>query len=247
MQNQGDNDKPEEWVANSDGEGDYIPSPEDFLPTPKPAPTAFERMPRQGSALPGAVFVALMTGLSIARWRFPDRFGDLDVTRQSVVEAHQYWRMLTAVFVHGDMEHLLHNVPVYLFFAWILQGYFGSLASVVLPLMIGFLSNGVTVFFYDDQVHLLGASGMIYGMVALWLMLYIHFDRKSWWVKRVGRAVGFSLLVMFPETYEPKVSYLAHFTGFTCGLILGWVSMPLIRRWAPIDFDDAVENTGVDK
>jgi rhomboid protease GluP len=155
--------------------------------------------------------------------------------------------MLTAVFVHGDMEHLLHNVPVYLFFAWILQGYFGSLASVVLPLMIGFLSNGVTVFFYDDQVHLLGASGMIYGMVALWLMLYIHFDRKSWWVKRVGRAVGFSLLVMFPETYEPKVSYLAHFTGFTCGLILGWVSMPLIRRWAPIDFDDAVENTGVDK
>ena len=137
------------------------------------------------------------------------------------------------------MEHLLHNVPVYLFFAWILQGYFGLLVSVILPLVIGFLSNGLTVYFYDDHVRLLGASGMIYGMVAMWLMLYVHFDQKAWWVKRVGRAIGFSLLVMFPQTYDPKVSYLAHFTGFALGLLLAWIAMPIIRRYGPIDFENS--------
>lgn len=225
--------------SNSAEEGpDYVPAPEDFLPTPKPPLRAFERMPRQGSALPGAVFVVLMTGMSILRWRTPDRFGDLDVTRQSILELHQYWRTVTAIFVHGDMGHLLHNVPVYLFFAWILQGYFGLLASVALPLVIGILANVLTVYFYEDQVRLLGASGMIYGMVAMWLLLYVYFDRGAWWVKRVGRAVGFSLLVMFPQSYDPKVSYLAHFTGFTLGFVLAWLSIPLLRKTAPIKFDD---------
>ncbi len=238
--------KPEDSRTLVEMEDPFEPSPEDFLPTPKPEPTAFEMMPRQGSALPGAVFVSLMTGLSIARWRMPERFADLDVTRQSIMDAHEYWRMLTAIFVHGDMGHLLHNVPVYLFFAWILQAYFGLLAAVVFPLVIGFLSNGLTVYFYDDHVRLLGASGMIYGMVAMWLVLYVYFDRNAWWVKRVARAVGFSLLVMFPQTYDPKVSYLAHISGFAIGLVLAWMSIPIIRRYGPIDFDNSAKYRDMD-
>ena len=75
---------PKDPQVPDEGDPSFEPSPEDFLPSPKPAPTAFEQMPRQGSGLPGAVFVVLMTGLSIARWRVPERFADLDVTRQSV-------------------------------------------------------------------------------------------------------------------------------------------------------------------
>lgn len=227
----------------SEREG-YVPSPEDFLPTPKRPPSAFERMPRQGSALPGAIFVVVMTGLSILYWGEPSRFGDLDVTKQSVQEARQYGRLLSALFVHGSLGHLLHNVPVFLFFSWILQGYFGLLASVVLPLMIGVASNAMTVYFYEDHVRLLGASGMIYGMVALWLVLYVKFDRGAWWVKRFLRAIGFSLLVMFPQTYDPKVSYLAHFSGFVLGLLLGLVFAPIIRAAAPVDLDSPVIASG---
>lgn len=225
-------------------QGAYVPQPEDFLPTPKRPPSAFEKMPRQGSALPGAIFVALMTILSILSWTDPERFGSLDVSKISITESHQYWRLLTAIFVHGSLSHLFHNLPVFLFFSWILQGYFGLLASVVLPVIIGIISNGLTVYFYEDHVHLLGASGMIYGMVALWLFLYVKFDRGAWWVKRVIRAVGFSLMVMFPQSYDTKVSYLAHLTGFGCGLVFGYMFAPLIRSIAPVDFDVAEEPKG---
>jgi hypothetical protein len=58
----------------------------------------------------------------------------------------------------------------------------------------------------------------------------VRFDRQVWWVKRVMRSAGFSLLVLFPQTYDPKISYLAHFTGFLCGLVLGAVCGGVIGR-----------------
>lgn len=240
MTSQEEENLPQAENKGESAEDSYVPQPEDFLPTPKPPPTAFERMPRQGSALPGSFLVFLMTILSILMWTDSQRFGNLDVTKLSILESHQYWRLLSAVFVHGNMEHLLHNVPVFLFFSWILQGYFGLLASTILPLIIGVLSNGLTIYFYEDHIRLLGASGMIYGMVGLWLVLYVKFDRGAWWVKRVMRAIGFSLMVMFPQSYDPKVSYLAHFTGFACGIIFGLVFAPFIRSMAPLALDQPV-------
>jgi membrane associated rhomboid family serine protease len=217
------------------GEEMELPLPEDFLPTPKPPLSEFERMPRKGSLLPGAIFFAMMTAVSILKWSDPERFYYFDVTKASITESHQYWRLITAIFGHGNLDHLMHNLPIYLFFAWLLQGYFGLLASVVLPLIIGVLSNGWTIYFYDENVHLLGASGMIFGMVALWLVLYVRFDRGNWWVKRVMRAVGFTMLVLFPQTYDPKVSYLAHLSGFICGVILGVLFAPVISAYAPVN------------
>lgn len=210
------------------------PAAEDFLPMPKRVPSVFEKMPRQGSAFPGAVLFALMTIASMLRWNHPDFTRMFEITRVSLLERHEHWRLFTALMGHGDMAHLLHNLPVFLFFAWILHGYFGLLASVVAPLMIGAISNAITVYFYDDHVRLLGASGMIYGMAALWLVLYVQFDRKNWWVKRIMRAVGFSLLVLFPQTYDPKISYLAHLSGFVCGLVIGGMMVPYMKKWSPV-------------
>ena len=218
-----------EDIEGADGE----PNSEDFLPTPKPPPTKFELMPPKGSALPGAVIVALTSVACILSWGAPDRFDFFYVSRESIIKSHEYWRLFTALLGHGDMMHLLHNAPVYLFFAWILQGYFGLFASVVLPLVVGVVSNAVAVYFYDDHIKLLGASGMIFGMVGLWLVLYVHFDQGNWWVKRVMRAIGFSLMVLFPQTYDPKVSYLAHLSGFLAGILLGRLFLPIFVKMNP--------------
>lgn len=75
---------------------------------------------------------------------------------------------------------------------------------------------------------------MVYGMVALWLTLYIRFDQKGRWVKRVMRSLGFSLLVLFPQTYEPNVSYLAHASGFILGITIGLAFMPFAKSLAPV-------------
>jgi membrane associated rhomboid family serine protease len=217
-----------------EGSTEEIPAAEDFLPTPRRRPRGFEVMPGADSLWGGAILIFLMTAASLLSWSMSAWSDVFVITRAQVLGDHQYWRLFTAILGHGDIPHLAHNLPVYLFFAWILQGYFGWMASLLLPLLIGILSNGLTVYFYDDHIRLLGASGMIYGMVSLWLSLYVRYDRGVWWVKRVMRSAGFSLLVLFPQTYDPKISYLAHLTGFLCGLVLGVAFGGLIGRGSPV-------------
>jgi membrane associated rhomboid family serine protease len=87
----------------------------------------------------------------------------------------------------------------------------------------------VTLYFYADSTRLLGASGMIYGMVALWLVLYIHRDTDHSLMMRLFRATGFALIMLFPETYNPSTSYLAHASGFVIGIITGLLVLPFTR------------------
>jgi|GEM_PF-612610 len=217
------------------------PAPEDFLPSPPKPMTPFQKWPEQGQGRPVAIIFLLMVCLSIAEWgvRWPWDSGsvyqaDLWTSRDAVFTRGEYWRLLSALFVHADFMHLAHNAMTFLFFGWVLRGYFGRLAFPVLSFGIGIIANLITIWFHENDIHLLGASGMNYGMVALWLTLYIAFDRTSPMPQRVVRSLGFSLLILFPQSYEPRVSYLAHASGFVVGILVGMMSIPLMRRTAPV-------------
>jgi membrane associated rhomboid family serine protease len=180
-------------------------------------------------------FVFLATMASIAHWRTPPgHLSHFVASKASVFTDGEYWRLLTALGGHGDFMHFAHNMPILWFFAWLLKGYFGFLIALVGALLVGIAANAVTVFTYKENVQLLGASGMVYGMVAMWLVLYIRFDHKGWWVKRAMRSLGFALLVLFPQTYEANVSYTAHGAGFLIGGLVGLSFMGYASKYAPV-------------
>ena len=153
----------------------------------------------------------------------------LYVSRESVYINHEYWRLVTALFIHADALHLVSNLPLLLLFGLLLFEYFGFIAFPAVPLIIGAASNAFTICFYPTSTHLLGASGMIYGMVSLWLVLYIYNDTDRSIMMRVFRATGFSLIMLFPETYNPSTSYLAHVSGFLGGIISGLILLPFLK------------------
>ncbi len=84
------------------------------------------------------------------------------------------------------------------------------------------LSNAATIWVYEPRTHLVGASGMLYGMVALWLVLYVRFETRFSVPMRIFRAIGVSLLLLFPTTFEEQTSYMAHAAGFVIGLGVGF-------------------------
>lgn len=212
-----------------------VPPPEDFAPTPKIPPKGFELFPQQGSAWLANLMLALIVFSAVAHWNRPVGTASyFTVSGTSIFERHEYWRLFTALGGHGDVMHLLHNAPIFWFFSWLLTAYFGVWVAGPAVLLMGVLSNLFTIWLYDAHVQLLGASGMIYGMVSLWLVLYIRFDRNGWWVKRFMRSFGFALLVLFPQTYERGVSYLAHASGFGIGVIAGLAILPFVKRYAPV-------------
>ncbi len=139
---------------------------------------------------------------------------------------HEYWRILTAVFTHSDGMHLLSNMPFFIIFGFILYDYFGFILFPVISLITGVAANIITLWFYPGNIKLVGASGMIYGMVSLWLVLYIFHDTDHTMTRRIFRATGFTLIVLFPETYNPSTSYLAHAAGFIIGILSALIILP---------------------
>lgn len=199
---------------------DYVPAPEDFLPAPPKPRSPLNRTPKIKAMRPALICFALFWVLSLYDWRVPNRAG-LWASGTTVLEKHQYWRLLTALFVHSDMGHLLSNAPLFLIFGWFLYAFFGWRAFPAVALLIGAFSNLITVYAYPPNAELLGASGMLYGMVALWLVLYLRFETTYPWGARLLRAVGVSLLLLFPTTFRPETSYLAHLAGFILGIMAG--------------------------
>ncbi len=131
--------------------------------------------------------------------------------------------------MHSDVLHLMSNLPLLILFGTFLYEYFDFIAFPVIPLIIGSASNAFTVYFYPATVHLLGASGMIYGMVSLWLVLYIYHDTDHSIMMRIFRATGFALIMLFPETYNPSTSYLAHAGGFIIGIMCALLLLPFLK------------------
>ena len=151
------------------------------------------------------------------------------VSNESIFSNHEYWRLLTALLVHADWGHLLANTPLLLIFSWYLRTYFGLIMFPTISIAAGVLTNLLTVYHYPESVRLVGASGMVYAMVAMWLVLYISFETRFTKITRFMRVSGFALVLMAPTTFKPETSYLAHGLGFLVGGVVGTVSLPFLK------------------
>jgi rhomboid protease GluP len=201
---------------------------EDFEPAPPKKPSFFEKIPPVRNMYPASGLVILWLILSFYQWSRSGWNGE--VSQKSLFLDREYWRLGTALFVHKDMGHLLSNTPLFLVFGYFLRGFFGIFVFPVAALIAGILANYCTILFYPPDVRLLGASGMVYAMVAMWIVFYLQFEIGLKWRIRVLRALGVSLLLLFPTTFQPEVSYLAHGFGFVMGLLIGLILVPIIQK-----------------
>ena len=214
-----------------DTDGLYQPDPEDFEEGPPAPPGPLSIFPSRKHLLPALVCFMLFYALSLVHSTYP--YGDLLwVSGSSLYGLHEFWRPLTALCVHSGPGHLLSNAIMFFVFGWALKAYFGYSVFPVLSFGIGVITNVITVYLYSPEIRLIGASGMIYGMAALWLVYFIKFDHHTFPV-RVMRAAGFVLVMLIPSTIEPQVSYLAHGIGFIAGAAAGFASLPFVHVRMP--------------
>lgn len=207
---------------------DGVPPPEDFEPSPPKELGPFQRWPHLFPPFWTPLVIALIcVSLTLIAWNSDSDF--FSASGFSVYRNGEIWRLVTSLFVHGDIAHLGLNLMPILFFGWLLSAYFGSTLFLSSCLVIGIVSNAITVWFYPPTTTLIGISGVVYGIIALWLVLYLKFDTDNSALKKAGRVVGFILMLLFPSSYELNVSYLAHGAGFLGGVLFAFVASPLVR------------------
>ncbi len=138
----------------------------------------------------------------------------------------QWWRYLTAVFVHIGFEHWLFNSFAIYVFAPPLERIMGRTAFFALYLLSGVAGNVVS-----DALHHIpnlisaGASGAIFGVYGAFIFMGLFrkdlLDRQSRKIALVILGVGAVYSVVVPH-----IDFYAHLGGFAAGFLL----FGLLRR-----------------
>jgi rhomboid protease GluP len=210
----------------------YVPHPDDFAPSPPKPPTYLSKLPAGDKLYPVITLYLMTAALSVTHWRHPDLSAPLIASRTMVFDKGEITRLVTSLFIHSDIEHFLANTPLFIVFGWLLYAFFGGVAFPVGAIIVGALANAATLAFYPPEVRLIGASGMIYGMVGMWLTFFLRLETAYRFRMRLMRVVGFILVLLFPTTFQPTTSYLAHAMGFFIGVVAALLIL-LTKPYAP--------------
>lgn len=176
--------------------------------------------PNSNSYFVAAFSVIIFLAVSLMYWR-----NDFYLTNfitaipQNVFEGGEYWRLWTALFAHADIGHLFSNSLLFSVFAFFLYGYFGSFVFPFMALVFGGITNYLVLKTMPPTVELLGVSGVVYWMGAVWLTLYFLIETREVIFRRFIKTLGIAAVLFIPEAYHQNVSYLSHFIGFAFGVV----------------------------
>lgn len=185
--------------------------------------TFLSKRPTSASFMMGVISLAIMTLFFGAPRESFSANGIL------VFEKGEYWRAFTTTLLHGDLNHLAHNAFFLLGLSTLLHSYFGFWVFPVVSFIAGGLINLIALHYYPPHVHLVGVSGVIYFMAAFWLTSYMLIERRQKLFSRFNHAIGVTLIFLFPQVFQPEVSYLAHGLGFALGI-------PFALAWFGLNF-----------
>lgn len=176
----------------------------------------------------------LVTFLSIGSAIFlNDLFGLaplMPASFENVVLKGEYYRLWTALFAHGDLAHILSNLFLFVPFAFYLSRYFSLWLFPLIGFFLGGLINLLVVYYLGGRISIIGVSGVVYWMGATWMTLSFFIDRRESLTARFIKVSGVSLVLFFPTTFLPEVSYFSHFLGYVTGILTGCFVYAVFRK-----------------
>lgn len=155
----------------------------------------------------------------------------------AVMERGEWWRLLTATFLHFGTLHLAANSLMLYMLGRPCEDGFGWWRMLILYIGGGLASSGFVQalwrFDVTEPAVLVGASGAIMavfgGLVGLRLLSWLRhrdvLDRRFLTMVPVILAIQFAV-----DLSTPQVSFAAHVSGFFAGLVLGLALAMTLRR-----------------
>ena len=212
---------------------------------PHQSPAASESIPvaqraQRPSQLRSAPAVLVLILLNIVAFLFEISVGDLGdpeilhragaLDPYAVVAQGEYWRLFTALFLHGGFTHLLFNVFALYVLGPPLERAIGTVRFAVCYLISGLASGAgvvaLMVLGFVQAAELVGASGCIMGIVGAWAGFLLRHRHVPQAKQRLGNvAVIIAIQIAF-DLSTPQVSMAAHLSGLIAGFFLGLILVP---------------------
>lgn len=147
-----------------------------------------------------------------------------------IVANHEYWRFLTAGFVHIEFFHLFVNSIALLNLGMITERIFGK-AKFTIILLVSIVMGSWFVYIGQGNMVLVGSSGGLYGLMGA-LLVYTF---ESGAIKQPVIRSQFIriLLINAMISLLPGISLLGHLGGFVAGIMLA-IYFSVSPKWKDI-------------
>ncbi len=134
----------------------------------------------------------------------------------------EWWRLITPVFLHGGLLHILFNSMVLLQLGPLVEEEYGTERFVVVYLICGVAGNLASQGLRGGPT--VGASSAIVGLMGF-LLIY-GWRRGGVFGRSLNRAMTEYAIYVLIMSFLPGVDLLAHAGGFAAGAALGGVVPP---------------------
>ncbi len=143
----------------------------------------------------------------------------------------EYYRFISYMFLHADLDHLVSNMLILFFLGSMIEKEIGHVCYGSLYMLCGF-GAGLCSYFYrlftGNLAYTLGASGAVFGLEGVLLAMVLFRDRRTMGI-RTDRVVLMILLSLYSGFAGQNIDNAAHVGGLLTGVACG-CAMCLFRR-----------------
>ncbi|MFL5861814.1 MAG: rhomboid family intramembrane serine protease [Solirubrobacteraceae bacterium] len=143
----------------------------------------------------------------------------------SISLSHEYYRLVTAGFLHDGLLHILFNMAFLYFMGAMLEPAIGRLNFAVVY-FVSLLAGSFGALLFQPQGFTVGASGACFGVLGA-LIVVAHYRGISIWQS----GLGLTLLINIVFTLSVSgISIGGHLGGVVGGGICGWLIVQVGER-----------------
>jgi len=155
------------------------------------------------------------------------------ISPYSFFEEKEYYRLVSSMFLHGDIQHLVNNMLLLFGLGLMIEKEIGHLAFAAAYMVSGIGGNIVSLFFKihigEWYVESIGASGAVFGLIGVLLMLALFLRGRLPNVTpiRILIVIAYSI---YSNWGNGRIDNAAHFGGVIVGATAG-AAICLIKHY----------------
>ncbi|MFC2143731.1 rhomboid family intramembrane serine protease, partial [Candidatus Aenigmatarchaeota archaeon] len=138
----------------------------------------------------------------------------------------QPWTLVTSVFLHGSLEHLLSNILFWFFFGMAVESELGKKKYLLVFFLGAFMGNFLGLFFYAPETLFIGASAGIFALVGVGMLvrpLDVSFYPLIIPIPLALLGLAYIIFNVYAFIVAPadNISYIGHIGGVMVGFLFG--------------------------
>jgi membrane associated rhomboid family serine protease len=128
----------------------------------------------------------------------------------------QWYRLLTAPFLHANIEHILFNMLTLAIVGSPVEAELGKARFLTVYLLSALGGSVASYLLSDANVLGVGASGAIFGLMGAYFVLA---RRRHWELGNIAALIVINLVIGFAST---TIDWRAHIGGMITGAVVTW-------------------------